>query len=67
MPEISGDAALLVDPQDVDSIAQALERVLVDQALRERMAEEGSKRSQSFTWERTARETLATYQEAAGK
>ena len=67
MPEIAGDAALLVDPHDVDSIAQALERVLVDRTLRERMAEEGIRRSQPFTWERTARETLAAYEEAAGK
>lgn len=67
MPEIAGDAALLVDPHDVDSIAQALERVLVDRTLRERMAEGGIRRSQPFTWERTARETLAAYEEAAGK
>ncbi len=67
MPEISGDAALLIDPHDVDSIAQGLERVLMDRALRDRMMEEGPKRSQPFTWERTARETLATYEEAAGR
>jgi glycosyltransferase involved in cell wall biosynthesis len=67
MPEIAGDAAFLVDPYDVDGIAQGLERVLVDRALRERLAEEGPKRSQPFTWERTARETLAAYEEAAGK
>ncbi len=67
MPEISGDAALLIDPLDVDSIAQGIERVLMDRERRERMKEEGPKRSQAFTWERTARETLATYEEAFGR
>jgi len=67
MPEIAGDAALLVDPYDVGDIAQALERALVDRALRERLANEGPKRCQPFTWQRTARETLAVYEEVAGK
>ncbi len=65
MPEIAGEAALLVDPHDIDGIAQALERVLADRTLRERMAEEGIRRTQPFTWGRTARETLATYEEVA--
>ncbi len=67
MPEVAGDAALFVDPRDVASIAQALERVLLDRALRERMAEDGPKHSNPFTWEKTARETLAAYENAAGK
>jgi glycosyltransferase involved in cell wall biosynthesis len=57
MPELAGDAAVLVDPEDVDSIASALERVLGDEALRARLSAEGRKRASGFTWERSAQLT----------
>ena len=53
---VAGDAAVLVDPLDVDAIATALSRVLTDPGdLRER----GRARAAEFSWERTARETRA--------
>lgn len=54
MPELAGDAALLVDPEDVDAIAAALEKVLGDAALRARLAAEGRRRAADFTWRRSA-------------
>lgn len=54
MPELAGDAAELVDPEDVGEIAAALERVLGDDALREQYSTEGKKRAAGFTWERSA-------------
>jgi glycosyltransferase involved in cell wall biosynthesis len=61
LPEVVGEAGLLIDPDDPDDIAQALTRVLTDELLRARMRELGLARSASFTWERAARETLAVY------
>jgi glycosyltransferase involved in cell wall biosynthesis len=63
LPEVVGDAALLFDPQDVDGMAEAMQRVLADTALRQEMRQRGLARAQQFTWERTARETAAVYRQ----
>jgi glycosyltransferase involved in cell wall biosynthesis len=57
LPELGGDAALLVDPEDVSTIQVALEHVLGDSELRERLAAAGKERARAFTWERTAART----------
>lgn len=67
IPEVIGDAALMVDPRDVDGLAAAIERALTDSELREDLREKGFKRAKSFSWEKTARETLAVYEEIAEK
>lgn len=54
MPELAGDAAVLVDPEDVDAIAAALEKVLSDAALRTRLSAAGKQRAAGFTWQRSA-------------
>jgi glycosyltransferase involved in cell wall biosynthesis len=61
LPEVVGEAGLLINPDDPDDIARALTRVLTDGLLRTRMRELGLARSACFTWERAARETLAVY------
>ncbi len=66
LPEIGGDAAVLVDPLDVEAIYTGLRRVLTDAALREALRERGLRRAAQFSWERAARETLALYREMAG-
>lgn len=63
--EISGDAALLVDPRDPATIAEALQRMLDDEALRDRLGAAGAKRAEAFTWERTAQGLADVYREAA--
>jgi len=63
LPEVVGDAALLVEPNDVEQIAAAAERLLTDARLRADLRKKGLKRARTFTWERTARETLAVYQQ----
>ncbi|MEE8390268.1 MAG: glycosyltransferase family 1 protein [Anaerolineae bacterium] len=63
LPEVVGEAGLLVNPDDVDDIAQALARVLTDKALQAQMRELGLAQAARFTWDRTARETLAVYQQ----
>jgi len=66
LPEVAGDAALLFDPHDHAQIVGALRSLLVDAALRERLAVAGRERAAQFTWERTARATLASYDRAIG-
>jgi alpha-1,3-rhamnosyl/mannosyltransferase len=59
LPEVAGDAALLVDPHDPRAIADAIGRVLGDPALADDFRAKGRDRARKFSWERTARETLA--------
>ncbi|HXJ84687.1 MAG TPA: glycosyltransferase family 1 protein [Candidatus Methylomirabilis sp.] len=66
MPEVAGDAALLVPPTDVDAMADGLTRLLEDGALRADLAVRGSDRAAQFSWDRCARETLAVYQTVVG-
>lgn len=61
-PEIAGDAGLLVDPHDTDEWADAMHLVLTDRTLHDTLAHKGLERSKLFSWERTARETLAVYE-----
>ena len=63
LPEVVGEAALQVDPYDVDAWASAIIQVLEDEALRRELSSRSLARAAQFTWERTALETLAVYQE----
>lgn len=67
LPEVAGDAAVLVDPTDVEAIAAAMRRVLQDQALAAALSAKGLARAQQFTWERTARETIKVYEKVLVK
>jgi glycosyltransferase involved in cell wall biosynthesis len=58
LPEVAGDAAVLVDPLDVEGLAAAMERVLDDEDLRAELIERGFEQAKRFSWERCARETL---------
>ena len=65
-PEIAGNAALYVDPEDVDAIAAALLRLSQDEALRQQLIAAGHENVKRFSWEKAAAETLAVLEEAAG-
>ncbi len=66
LPEVAGDAALLVDPESVEEIASAMEKILTDPDLRSELSRKGRERAGLFTWERCARETLEVYREVLG-
>ncbi len=66
-PEVAGDAALLVDPEDTGAIASGLWSLLSEMPLRDRLIGRGLSRAAGFTWERTARGTLDVYREALGR
>jgi glycosyltransferase involved in cell wall biosynthesis len=57
LPELADGAAILVDPEDVASIADGLQRLLADASLREKLGAEGRRRAADFTWERAAAAT----------
>lgn len=66
LPEVGGDAALLVDPEDTESIATGLDRLASDAELRQDMRERGLEWAGRFDWCRTAAETAQVYVHAAG-
>jgi len=59
LPEVVGEAALLVDPTDVGKLTEAMSRLLDENGLRERLREAGLERSKRYTWPRAARRLLA--------
>ena len=61
LPEVVGDAGMLLPPDDVDAWAKGMARVSEDDGLRRSMVERGQAWSTGFTWERAARETAAVY------
>ena len=61
LPEVAGDAAVLVDPHDAEDIGRAMVRVLESPALQEELREKGLQRQARFSWEETARKTLEVY------
>ena len=65
LPEVVGNAAVLVNPENVFEIMRALHRVLMDQSLRERMKERGYQQVLRFSWETSVRRVLDVYREVA--
>ena len=63
LPEVCGDAALLVDPWSEAAMADAFRRVISDNALRIQLVERGRARAKLFTWEKAAYQTLSVYRE----
>jgi glycosyltransferase involved in cell wall biosynthesis len=66
LPEVVGEAGLLVDPSDESRLAQAIKAVLEDARLRQRLVCAGRERLENFTWRRAAEEVLQVYQEVLG-
>jgi glycosyltransferase involved in cell wall biosynthesis len=67
MPEVAGDAARYVDPEDTDEIARGLSELLSDSALRETLVVRGLTRARQFTWEGTARTVLKVLEGGVGR
>jgi glycosyltransferase involved in cell wall biosynthesis len=66
LPEVAGDAALLVDPTSVDALAAALLRLLADAGLATDLRARGQAQAARFPWSRTAQQTAAVYRRALG-
>jgi glycosyltransferase involved in cell wall biosynthesis len=66
MAEIAGNAAELIDPYDIESIRNGLQRLIKDQQRRDELRERGLRRARDFSWQRAARQTLSVYEAATG-
>ncbi len=66
LPEIAGGAAALCDPDNLASIADAIQNVISDPAFRQSLIAKGFARAKDFSWEKCARETLAVYKKVIG-
>jgi glycosyltransferase involved in cell wall biosynthesis len=64
LPEVLGDAALLVNPENVFEIARGLKSILLEDSVRERLIERGSKHISKFSWKTAARQVVEAYQRA---
>ena len=60
LPEVAGDAGILVDPYSVTQLAGSVQMILTDKELRGELIKKGLKRAKQFSWETTARKTLET-------
>ena len=67
LPEVSGNAAVLVNPENVFEIRRALQKALLDPALRTRMKQRGYEQSQRFSWSASVSRILEIYREVAAK
>jgi glycosyltransferase involved in cell wall biosynthesis len=64
LPEVVGDAGILVPPRSADALAAAIKQLLNDKQAQQRMSEAGAKRvREKFSWEQAARKTLEIYQQ----
>jgi glycosyltransferase involved in cell wall biosynthesis len=64
LPEVTGDAAVLIDPYDPAAIADGIHRVRTDETLRRDLRTKGLARAQQFSWEQSVRRVREIYQEA---
>src|SRR6185503_10112276 len=62
LPEVVGDAALMIDPFDINAIATAIQKVISNSELRSELRAKGLQRANQFDWKETARRTLAVYE-----
>jgi len=65
LPEVAGEAAMLVDPTDAGALAAAIAELAADEHRRAMLAQAGQVRARTFTWERTARDTVEVYRTVA--
>jgi glycosyltransferase involved in cell wall biosynthesis len=63
IPEVARGAAILVDPDDIDALRDAMRRVADDEALSEQLTRRGAEVVSGFSWDQTARATVAAYEE----
>jgi glycosyltransferase involved in cell wall biosynthesis len=67
LPEVVGDAAITVDPDDTHALVAAMRSVLTNSSLREDLRKKSLQRAAQFSWRKTATETLAAYEEALAR
>ena len=66
LPEVAGDAAILIDPNNLEQLAEAILQVVSDSQVRQKLVHKGKERAKLFSWERTAKETINAYKSLMG-
>lgn len=61
LPEITGDAAILIDPNDPNNLAEAIWEVINNSQMRQKLIQKGKERAKQYSWQQNARETLKAY------
>ena len=67
LPEVAGDAGILEDPTDTDGFARSMERVLTNPDVHQTLRQRGLEQAARFSWDRTARETVAVYEKVTAQ
>ena len=67
LPEVAGNAALLIDPYEFEDLAVAIDKVVSNSALRMDLIQKGFERAALFSWERTAKQTLEVFRSVASQ
>jgi glycosyltransferase involved in cell wall biosynthesis len=67
LPEVAGDAGLLVDPYDTDALSHAMADLLESTERRDELAHRGLDRARHFTWRQVAEQTVRVYREVLGR
>lgn len=67
LPEVAGDAALTVDPTDIDGLAECMRTLSTDEPVRADLSVKGLERAKRYTWSKAAELTLASYRKVLGK
>jgi glycosyltransferase involved in cell wall biosynthesis len=67
LPEVVGDGALLIPPQEIEALAEAMEKALSDPSLREELRSKGLERAKRFTWSEAAKRLLTIYEQMGGE
>lgn len=67
LPEVAGDAAVLVNPRDIGAISRAMEQVVSDQNLRAALVDKGYQQAERFTWRQAAEQALRTLETVVGQ
>ena len=63
LPEVVGDAGIMIDPYDVDTLAKSMYQILTNDELKNDMVKKGLERAKMFSWEQAAKETSKMYEE----
>jgi glycosyltransferase involved in cell wall biosynthesis len=65
LPEVAGEAAILINPYDKDELSQAMLNLLSDEKLRNELTQKGIERAKQFSWSKCAQETVEIYKKIA--
>ena len=67
LPEVVGDAGIMINPYDIDSLTESIHKILADNDLKKELSKKSLERAKFFNWKKTADQTLEVYEEVLHK